>query len=77
MNLARIINPGVPWWTAIICNGIAALALALLIYDPECKTSISAALESAMAYRCSHPQTRLSPSTPEMGNLDAERSLIG
>jgi hypothetical protein len=35
MNVARIINPGVPWWTAIICNGIAALALALLIIDPD------------------------------------------
>jgi hypothetical protein len=35
MNLARIINPGVPWWMATICNGIAALALALLIYDRD------------------------------------------
>jgi hypothetical protein len=24
--LARIINPGVPWYMAIICNGIATAA---------------------------------------------------
>jgi hypothetical protein len=41
MNLARIVNPGIPWWMAIICNSIAALALALLIYDPDGNLSIA------------------------------------
>jgi hypothetical protein len=33
--LARIINPAVPWWIAIPCNVIAAVALVLLAIDSE------------------------------------------
>jgi hypothetical protein len=33
--LARIINPGVPWWVAVPCNGLAAIALVLLLLDPD------------------------------------------
>jgi hypothetical protein len=32
--LARIVNPGVPWWIAIPCNGLAGAALALLLLNP-------------------------------------------
>jgi hypothetical protein len=32
--LARIINPGVPWWIAVPCNVVAGIALALLVIDP-------------------------------------------
>jgi hypothetical protein len=31
--LARIINPGVPWWVAVPCNFLAGAALALLALD--------------------------------------------
>jgi hypothetical protein len=33
--LARIVNPGVPWWVTVPCNFLAALALVLLIVDPH------------------------------------------
>jgi hypothetical protein len=32
--LARVLNPGVPWWVAIPCNVVAGAALALVILDP-------------------------------------------
>jgi hypothetical protein len=30
MNLARIFNPGVPWWVAVPCNVLAGAAPVLL-----------------------------------------------
>lgn len=33
--LARIVNPGVPWYVAIPCNALAGAALALLALDPS------------------------------------------
>jgi hypothetical protein len=32
--LARVINPGVPWWVAVPCNVLAGIALVLLALDP-------------------------------------------
>ena len=33
--LARISNPGVPWWVAVPCNVVAGVVLVLLIHDGE------------------------------------------
>jgi len=33
--LARVVNPGVPWWVALPCNALAGIALVLLILDPH------------------------------------------
>jgi hypothetical protein len=33
--LARIVNPGVPWWVVLPCNFLAALAMVLLVLDPH------------------------------------------
>jgi hypothetical protein len=34
MNLARIFNPGVPWWVAVPCNFLAGAALTILFLNP-------------------------------------------
>jgi hypothetical protein len=32
--LIRVLNPGVPWWTAVLCNVLTLVALVLLALDP-------------------------------------------
>jgi hypothetical protein len=34
-SIARVVNPGVPWWVAVPCNALAGIALLLLILDPS------------------------------------------
>ena len=42
--LARVLNPGVPWWIALPCNVIARAALVLLLIDPDGNLAIALAL---------------------------------
>ena len=33
--LARIVNPGVPWWIAVPCNVLAVTAVILVVIDSD------------------------------------------
>jgi hypothetical protein len=42
--LARIVNPGVPWWVALPCNLLAGIALILLALNPGENLPVALAL---------------------------------
>jgi hypothetical protein len=42
--LARVINPGVPWWVALPCKVLAGIALILLALNPADNLPVALAL---------------------------------
>jgi hypothetical protein len=42
--LARVVNPGVPWWVARPCNVLAGIALILLALNPADNLPVALAL---------------------------------
>jgi hypothetical protein len=47
--LARVVNPGVPWWIAVPCNVVAGTALVLLLLDPAANLTRALGLLSLAA----------------------------
>jgi hypothetical protein len=33
--LFRVLNPGVTWWVAVLCDAVALIAFVLLFLDPD------------------------------------------
>jgi hypothetical protein len=42
--LVRILNPGVTWWVAVLCDAVALAAFVLLFLDPDAYLPLALAL---------------------------------